>query len=563
MNAGRAATAGAALAWTLLCLRWFDDAAPLRPGWLSSVPPLVLAIVTAALVTPFLWRFASALRAHEAGGARGGALLVTLLAVAFRLPLAWHGAAGYLTADGALSGIVALRARSGASHLVFVPHVAYSGSLKSHLTAALATVIDPARAFALVSVLFYAAFVAAVYRLALLACGERAEKARVALAAGLYLAFAPPFLTRYSLSNDGNYVEALAFGAWALVAAERWGAVPRSRLTVAGGIGLLLGLALWCHLLALIPAVTVAIALVFSDARAALRSAPVLAAGGVAGYLPGLLWNATHGWESVRYLWPGEIGTVGPPAKAAAMLREQWPVLAGYDPGYGGLADAALRVYAWCALLLFAVSVVAAAAGARRATPGLRLLLLLLGVNLAFAVLVLPDVPGNPRYLLFSMIALPVFVARLLAPGRGRIALAALIGFGAFGSLAQAPGAFEADRRWREFVASLEAEGVRHCFTDFYLATKIDFLSQERIVCSSKLGPTTTEYFFEYREQTERAPQAALVAVNPTAAEKLERRLERLGVTYERRDLMKPVLLRLSRKVDPAELFPGHSFPLR
>src|SRR5439155_23043057 len=141
--------------------------------------------------TPFLHRFASALRAD--GGVRGGGTLVTLLAVAFRLPLAWRGAAGYLTADGALSGIVALRARSGAAHLVFVPHVAYSGSLKSHLTAALATAIDPARAFALVSVLFYAGFVAAVYRLALLACGEGAGKSRVALAAGLYLAFAPPF----------------------------------------------------------------------------------------------------------------------------------------------------------------------------------------------------------------------------------------------------------------------------------------------------------------------------------------------------------------------------------
>jgi hypothetical protein len=562
VSAGRAATAGAALAWTLLCLRWFDDAAPLRPGWLSAVSPLALGIATAALAAPFVHRFASALRADETAGPPGGALLVTLLAIAFRLPLAWHGAAGYLTADGALSGIVALRARSGASHLVFVPHVAYSGSLKSHLTAALAAVIDPARAFALASVLFYAAFVAAVYRLALLACGEAADRARVALAAGLYLAFAPPFLTRYSLSNDGNYVEALAFGAWALVAAERWCAEPRSRLTLAGGAGLLLGLGLWCHLLALIPALAVAIALVVTDARAALRSAPALAAGGAAGYLPGLLWNAAHGWESVRYLWPRETGAVGP-AKAAAMLREQWPVLAGYDPGYGGLADAALRAYAWCALLLFAASVVAAAGDARRATPALRLLLLLLGVNLAFAVLVLPDVPGNPRYLLFSMIALPVLVARLLAPGRRRIALAALIGLGAIGSLAQAPGAFEADRRWREFVAALEAEGVRHCFTDFYLATKIDFLSEERVVCSSKLGPSTTEYFFEYRDRTERAPEAALVAVNPTAAEKLERRLERLGVTYERRDLMKPVLLRLSRKVDPSELFPNRSFPMR
>jgi len=47
------------------------------------------------------------------------------------------------------------------------------------------------------------------------------------------------------------------------------------------------------------------------------------------------------------------------------------------------------------------------------------------------------------------------------------------------------------------------------------------------------------------------------------AAEKLERRLDRLGVTYDRRDFMKPVLLRLSRKVDPQELFPDREFPWR
>ena len=41
-------------------------------------------------------------------------------------------------------------------------------------------------------------------------------------------------------------------------------------------------------------------------------------------------------------------------------------------------------------------------------------------------------------------------------------------------------------------------------------------------------------------------------------------RLDRLGVTYRRRDdLMKPVLLGLSRRVDAAELFPDRDFPLR
>jgi hypothetical protein len=154
-------------------------------------------------------------------------------------------------------------------------------------------------------------------------------------------------------------------------------------------------------------------------------------------------------------------------------------------------------------------------------------------------------------------------MAMLLDAPRRRWLMALLVAFGAAGSLAQVPGAVRSDDQWRRFAGDLEKEGVKWCETDFHLATKINFLSQERVVCSAKLGPVTTEYFFEYRRRVEAAPEVAFVAVNATAAEKLERRLQRLGVSYERRDLMKPVLLRLSRKVDAEELFPGREFPLR
>ena len=85
----------------------------------------------------------------------------------------------------------------------------------------------------------------------------------------------------------------------------------------------------------------------------------------------------------------------------------------------------------------------------------------------------------------------------------------------------------------------------------------------ERVVCTAKLGPFTTEYFFAYRQRVEQAAEAALIPVNRTAAARVERRLGELGVAFERRDLVKPVLFRLSRKVDPEELFPGREFPMR
>jgi hypothetical protein len=117
--------------------------------------------------------------------------------------------------------------------------------------------------------------------------------------------------------------------------------------------------------------------------------------------------------------------------------------------------------------------------------------------------------------------------------------------------------------RWRELTEGLEREGVRFCYTDFHLATRINFISGEAVICSAKLGPVTTEYFLSYRERVERAPEAAIVAVNPTSAGRLEAKLAGLGVRYERIDLMKPVLLRFSRKVDPQDLFPGREFPMR
>ncbi len=574
--------AGAALFWLLFVWRWFDVGTPLRPALLEIVPPLLLAAPALLMLLHWL-------------GSRGGILveprpagrrlfwLLAAVALVFRLPLVVQGAAGAVTPDGALSGIVLLRVLSGAEHLVFVPNVPYSGSLKSHLGAGLALFMDPARAFALVSVLFYVVYVAGVARLA----QKGTKGSRVtALAAGLYAAFAPPFVTRYSVSNDGNYVEVLALSTWALVLAVRWVEAVRGSARphpfedgrgpgfegpiVAVAVGLLLGLAFWCHILAVIPLAAVVATFLLLDGRAAVRSLPAFAGGWVLGNAPGLFWNLAHRGESFLYFLPGgpKVGgqEAGPGllARLRGLATDQLPVLFGYDLGYGPVADLALRLLGWAGLLLVMVAVVRATrAVSREREPALVIVLVFAAVNVTVALWALPYIPGNARYVLLLTAPAAVLLAWAFAgERRGRVALALLIAGGATASLAQLPGTARADARWRSFVADLEAARVRFCYTDFYLATKINFLSGERIVCSAKLGPTTTEYFFDYRRRVEAAPEAALVAVNPSAARKLEERLSALGVAYVRRDLMKPVLLP-SRKADPEELFPEREFPLR
>jgi hypothetical protein len=223
-----------------------------------------------------------------------------------------------------------------------------------------------------------------------------------------------------------------------------------------------------------------------------------------------------------------------------------------------------VRTLAWAAVALCVWATGRAAARAlRTGSRPLTVLLVFTVVNLGVALLSLPHVAGNPRYLLFLMAPLPVFLADALQNGRVRLVFLALVVFGAVGSLAHLPGTLRADVRWRELAEGLEREGVRFCYTDFHLATRINFFSSEAVICSAKLGPVTTEYFMSYRERVEQAPEAALVAVNAYSADRMGKRLDALGVTYERRDFMKPVLLRLSRKVEPEELFPGRSFEPR
>jgi hypothetical protein len=577
------AGAASALLWAIFCVLWFDVAAPWRPAALAAFPPLAVLAAAALAGGVWLWGRLCALRGPALGPAAPTLAFVVALAFFFRLPVVAGGAASTVTADGALSGIVALHIADGSAREVFVPQVPYSGSLKSHLTAPLALAMDAARAFALASVLFYLAYVAGLYRLALLVAGPRA-----ALLAGLYAAFSPPFLTRYSLSNDGNYVEVLALGTWALWLAARWTREGDSRGPLALAAGLLLGLGFWCHILAVIHLAAIAALFVAvaaaprrpdpperrgirrSDLVSGARSLLALAAGWTIGYAPGWLWNAGNDWASFRYLLPGEprpgeAGDPGVAGKLHLMVTDHWPVLMGYDTGYGPAVNGLLLAVSWLgvAAALLAGGWAARRAWRERSWP-LAALLLFAATNLATALVVLPHVPGNPRYLLFLMSVVPVFLAGAFGEGAvRRLVLGALIAVGAVASFAHVPPTLSHDARWRQLVADLEREGVRFCYTDFFMATRVNFLSGERIICSAKLGPITTEYFFEYRERVEEAPEAAFIAVNRTSAGRLERRLRDLGVAYERKDLMKPVLLRLSRKVDPEELFPGREFPMR
>jgi hypothetical protein len=547
--------------WMLTCMRWFDPAMPFRPRALAVVPPSLLA--TACLASLVWWlqgRWRRLMGTRERYPA--ALLLVVILALFFRLPMVWSAAAGYLTPDGSLAGMIAVHLRHGVEHLVFVPDSGYTGSLKAHLAVLLSFLMDMPRAFAFASVLFYAFFVAAVYRLGALAD----PSGPTGLYAGVYVAFAPAWVTHYSLSNDGNYIEVLALGAWALFLAALWIADPENRPLRATGLGVLLGLAFWCHVLAVIYMVAIGIVLAAFGGRALLRSMLYLVVGWVAGFFPGLLWNATNGWFSFGYLTTGAhqdrpVDVAAFRSRIVPMVTDHWPILLGYDSWYPPFLDAASRALAWFAIAAVVVAVGLACKIALRKPAGVATVLLVFTVtNLGMALLGSEHIPGNPRYLLFLMSSIPVFLSLAFGSGLRRMVLGAVVTFGALGSIATLAPSAAADARWRAFVGGLEGAGVRWCYADFSLAAKINFLSEERVLCSSRLGPTFTDYY-HCAERVGAAPAAAFIPINKTQAAKLQVRLEALGVSYERLDLMKPVLCRLSKKVDPDELRGGPQPP--
>jgi hypothetical protein len=524
-------------------------------GVAGGAPARGAALATLALC-------AAALRAYLPGiirrlRARGsGLLLVMSLALLFRLPLAWWGAAGYITSDGALHGIMAVHLRDGVDHPVFVPHVGYSGSLKAHVAAVLSAFMDMPRALALTSIAFYALFVGGLYSLALAAGASEA----VALAAGLYGVFAPAWVTHYGLSNDGTYVDLLALGRGLSISA-----FAGSRMPSTGWPWLRPWASCWAWASGAMcwPCSTsspsVSRSWMFAPRRAP-ASLALAFAGFVAGYFPGLLWNAGEDWFSFGYLIAGShqdkpADLWAFPSRIIPMVTDHWPILLGYDSWYPRPLDRLSRLMSFLAVaaVLYA-GFSAARSTLRRRNHGLNVLLIFAAVNLALALVGSAHIPGNPRYLLFLMTPIPVFLALAFAAGWRRWLFAGLLAFGALGSLATFAPKVELDGRWRAFVARLESEGVTLCHSDYYLATKINFLSEERVVCSSRLGPTTADYF-RYGERVDAAgAPAAFIPVNGTRAGKIAARLAALGVRYERVDLMKPVLLRLSRRVDPDEL---------
>jgi hypothetical protein len=168
----------------------------------------------------------------------------------------------------------------------------------------------------------------------------------------------------------------------------------------------------------------------------------------------------------------------------------------------------------------------------------------------------------DPRYLLFLYSVIPIFVSSALVTvwRRSRIGFgilsAALLFVNLHGTGIYWYRSIEGDRVNRQFVRDVVNLGIRYGHTDYYISYKYMFLSHGKLVLSSDLGPTRTEWYVPYREEVSRAEEVALIPRTHRFARRIGRRLDARNITYRRENLLYPVLFELSEPVEPASLRP-------
>ncbi len=500
-------------------------------------------------------------------------LAVLALALAYRLPALLHPW-GWVNTDGAYGAFVALGLLAGARPApVFTIGANYQGTLKGHLAALFSLVSgaeDLSRMLVLASLVLDLLFIVATMALARRIGGRAA-----ALAAGLYLALGPKFLTVFSLNSVGQYVDVLALGGLALALLPpllQDEPSPRDRLR-ALAVGLLLGAAFWQQPVATCYAIAAFAALALRRGPGARPRWGWTIAGLLVGALPVVVWNLRHGWASGEVMGPDSAGLRAQAEALPYLVRRtldtSLPVLAGVSPGHPWLAVAggAIRILAGllvpAALVAFLAlrgrGIVTSVHAGRPAPALLPPLLLAACLGLVWATAA-GAVYARPRYLLPVMAATAIHIGVVWshlwsrARAAAAVVLAALLALNVTGMWSRLRDGGPTSDYYRSVLRSLETKGVRTGYADFSLAAPLTMFTRERILLSSRLGPTPA---YEPEEMTARVAREgpdAYVLRPDDDPDRFAAVLKDLGVGY-RVDLDPvPVFYGFSRRVRVEEV---------
>jgi hypothetical protein len=298
------------------------------------------------------------------------------------------------------------------------------------------------------------------------------------------------------------------------------------------------------------------------------------------GALPVMLWNLGHGWASGEIMGrePGELVAQAEalPFLVVRTLTVSFPVLAGLSRRHPWAAVPLLRTV--LGLLVPALLVLFLArrgadvlAALKRKRPASMLLPPLLATSclLLFWSVASGRVYVRPRYLLPVMAATAIHLGVVFCWlwERSRITagllLAALLGINVSGTVPRLRESAAIQAHYQDVVRALEDKGVRTGYSDFSLSAPVTMFTAERIVLSSRLGPTPAYESEIHARRVEAEGPDAFVLRRGDDVQGFAAMLRDLGVTYQLDLTPVPVFYGLSRRVGVEEVagFRGERVP--
>jgi 4-amino-4-deoxy-L-arabinose transferase-like glycosyltransferase len=412
--------------------------------------------------------------------AAGGASVLAWLIASSRIPL---------SGDQSIIALMGRFIAQGGGHPVFCWGSTYGGTFEPHVLAAAFAVFGATMTvFRGVMCVFYAVLAAGTAAFAFRFFGPRA-----ALVAAAYFALPPFFLPYKVLTSDGAYatVALLALAAlWAALAADEARTAGRSIARAAAALGGVSGFGLWISPVT-IPFAAAVLTWTAVRARRAWkgRDAGAFLACFAVGSSPWWIWNARHGWASLRAPEIAAATASTLPEKLASFFSTSLPVLVGAArPNFTDDSHASFPG----ALVLLPLLVILLAAPALGATPrDARLCLPAFALALQTGAMVLSvrSSPAEPRYLVAAYVVAPVLLgaaASRLEPGAFRA-----LWMGGFAALlaANLSSAFHARRHLEDvddsqvtapldrLIAALRGAGATHVWANYWTAYRLSFES--------------------------------------------------------------------------------------
>jgi len=471
---------------------------------------------------------------------------------------------------------------------VFFYGQSYMGSLDATLIAAgFAVLGQSVLVIRLVQTGLYLGIVASTYAL-----GLRFYDSRwTAGVAALLLAIPTVLVSTYTTATLGGYGEILLLGNLVLY----WGhmaATDRSDdWRVWAGLGAAAGLGFWTSALIVPYLVPVGILILIQAFRNWSWRGWLLAAGTFLLFSGPWWWhNFTHDWSAMRFVLTGQeqsgigIGSVSIGTRLIGMALLGLPALLGmrlpWVAGYIVLPLAA------GALVLYLLVIVSAVREVRQRPHNGRILLMgVVGTLTAVFIFSRFGTDATGRYFLPLVVPLVLWTAGGLERFRATnkwlavLGLAFLLGFNLLGNgiaLVQNPPGFTTqfdesnrfdNKHDDELIAFLKEIGTTHGYSNYFVAFRLAFVSQEEIILSSQLpykldlsyNPADDRYP-SYTAEVEGASQVVYItSIHPTLDSILAERFTQAGVGFQEKQIGPyHVFFQLTHHIAPQEIGFGH-----